>query len=544
MQIQSPSLSDILAAFGAMTPEEKQEIVAEAIKDNGHMKWLPSPGPQTQAYYSPADILLYGGAGGGGKSDMGLGLAFTAHKRSLILRRQYANLSALTERAIAINGTRTGFNGSPPPLLRTEDGRYIQFGANQHLGDEQAWQGHAFDYKYFDEACQFLEQQIRFHLGWLRSTEPGQRVRAVLGSNPPLDATGDWLIKMFRPWLDITHPKPAQPGELRWFVTAPDGSDLEVEGSGLVELDGRTLTPQSRSFIPAALRDNPYLINTGYQAQLDALPEPLRSAVRDGNFMAVRKDSEFQVIPTDWIVAAQARWQPDGWKDSLMTAMGFDPCGGGKDRAAIAYRHDAWYGPVETEQGETGDPTVGLAKLMRIRRDRAPVVVDVGGGYASGAKARFADNEVTHFDFNGASSSQVKTLDSHLPFANARAEVWWRFREALDPTQEGGSRIALPPDAELRSDLATPMILARALERRGQILIESKQDIRARLGRSPDKGDAVVMCWAYGNKAVARGDIRSRPMSTMSYNPNRSSRITRAHERAQRQFNGGGGEQG
>jgi hypothetical protein len=63
------------------------------------MKWIPNPGPQTDAYFCPADVLLYGGQGGGGKSDLGLGLAFTAHKRSLIMRRKYANL-ALTERAI------------------------------------------------------------------------------------------------------------------------------------------------------------------------------------------------------------------------------------------------------------------------------------------------------------------------------------------------------------------------------------------------------------------------------------------------------------
>jgi hypothetical protein len=62
----------------------------------------------------------------------------------------------------------------------------------------------------------------------------------------------------------------------------------------------------SRTFIPAALRDNPFLINTNYQANLDGLPEPLRSAVRDGNFMAARQDADFQVIPTQWLIEAQA----------------------------------------------------------------------------------------------------------------------------------------------------------------------------------------------------------------------------------------------
>ena len=78
----------------------------------------------------------------------------------------------------------------------------------------------------------------------------------------PIDADGDWIIGMFRPWLDITHPKLAKHGELRWFVTAPDGSDLEVDGPEPIEVGGRKLIPMSRTFIPAALKDNPFLIAT------------------------------------------------------------------------------------------------------------------------------------------------------------------------------------------------------------------------------------------------------------------------------------------
>jgi hypothetical protein len=50
----------------------------------------------------------------------------------------------------------------------------------------------------------------------------------------------------------------------------------------------------------------------------------------------------------------------------------------------------------------------------------------------------------------------------------------------------------------LAADLATPRISARALQTRGVILVESKEEIRERLGRSPDKGDAVVVCRQFG----------------------------------------------
>src|SRR3546814_20809212 len=98
----------------------------------------------------------------------------------------------------------------------------------------------------FDEACQFLEAVVRFLLGWNRAAEEvlgvasGQRVRAVLASNPPLSAQGQWVIGMFRPWLDVTHPRRAKHGELRWFIVDPAGKAMEVDGPGDIrELDGK-----------------------------------------------------------------------------------------------------------------------------------------------------------------------------------------------------------------------------------------------------------------------------------------------------------------
>lgn len=497
-------LDELTAAFTAIPPKE-QEIAYKAAKEivGGVPKWIPSPGPQTDAYFCRADILLYGGQGGGGKSDLGLGLAFTAHQRSLIVRRKYTNLGALTERAIEINGTRDGFNGSAPPLLRTADNRFIQFAGCQHLGDEQDWQGQPFDLKVFDEATQFLELMVRFHLGWIRTTDTKQRARALLATNPPVNADGDWIIGMFRPWLDVTHHKPAKPGELRWFVTAPDGTDLEVEDGRPIQLPGaeKPSLPTSRSFIPAKLSDNPYLAKTNYQAQLDGLPEPLRSAVRDGNFMAVRSDADFQVIPTAWIIAAQERWKPDGFKDFAMTAMAYDPAGGGKDAAELCWRHGGWYAPFVTAKGEeTADGSRSAGTIISHRRDAAPVIVDVGGGYGGQTTMRLKDNGVAHVGFNGANASKGTTKDGKLKFVNKRAEAWWRFREELDPDQQGGSAICLPPDPELRADLAAPTFEVTA---RG-IKLEAKDDLRERLGRSPGKGDAAVMCLSEGTAAVKR----------------------------------------
>lgn len=497
------NLDDVLSRLAGLSPADRAAVAKDALDATSSLKWLPNPGPQTEAYFCAADILLYGGQGGGGKSDLGLGLAFTQHQRSLILRRKYANLSGLTERALQIHGSRDGYNGSPPPLLRTKDSRYIQFAGNQYLGDEQDWQGIPFDLKVFDEATQFLEAQIRFHIGWMRSTVPGQRVRAVLATNPPLDADGDWVIGMFRPWLDVTHHNPARHGELRWYVTDPDGNDMEVDGPTPVSFQGYSdpAIPMSRTFIPAALKDNPFLINTGYQAKLDGLPEPYRSAVRDGNFMAARQDADFQVIPTQWIIEAQSRWRPEGWKGRHMSCMAFDPAGGGKDAAELGVRYGDWVGEIITEQGpETADGAAAAGTVTLHRRNACPVVVDTGGGYGGAVTMRLGENGVPLQKFNGANTTNGKTRDGSLSFANARAEALWRVREELDPDQDGGATLALPPDPELRSDLAAPTFKVTP---RG-ILIESKEDLRKRLGRSTGKGDVVMMLIGPGNYAAQK----------------------------------------
>ena len=112
----------------------------------------------------------------------------------------------------------------------------------------------------------------------------------------------------------------------------------------------------------------------------------------------------------------------------------------------------------------------------------------------------FKENGIPCAQFNGAAASKAKTKDGTLAFINKRAEAWWRFREELDPNQEGGSAVALPPDPKLTADLAAP---TWELTSRG-IKIESKDEIRARLGRSPDRGDAVVMAMSEGQLAAAR----------------------------------------
>jgi hypothetical protein len=498
-------LASLEAKFASMSPADLAQADKELLAATGDMRWIPNPGPQTEAYLSQADQMLYGGEPGGGKSDLVLGLAFNQHKRALIMRRQYTHLTAIIDRMIQLNGGRQGYNGSPPPSLKHARGT-IQLGAAQKIGDEQDFQGQARDLLAIDEATQFSEGQVRMLMGWVRSEDPKQRCRTVLATNPPLTSEGFWVIKMFAPWLDETYPNPARPGELRWVVTDEDG-DRWVDGPApVMVLKGgveKLVQPMSRTYIPSSVNDNPFYVKSGYQKQLDALPEHIR-AVLMGGFKASLQDGKNQIIPTAWLRAAQERWTAQRPEGVPMCALGVDVSGGGTDPMILSPRYDGWFAPLVEVPAKSipkgKESTFAFASILTNRRDNALVVLDMGGGWGSGCYQLLSEGNLPVYPYKGAEKSHAKTKDNQLGFFNVRSEALWRFREALDPDQPGGSPIALPPDQELIADLAAPCL---DMEFRGGIKAESKEDVCARLGRSTNKGDAAMMAWYKGPKAMS-----------------------------------------
>ena len=71
--------------------------------------WAPLPGPQTEAWLCLADELFYGGSAGGGKSDLIIGLALTAHQRSRIFRREGSQMQGIIDRSRESIGSRGSF---------------------------------------------------------------------------------------------------------------------------------------------------------------------------------------------------------------------------------------------------------------------------------------------------------------------------------------------------------------------------------------------------------------------------------------------------
>ncbi|MGH7095603.1 MAG: terminase [Stellaceae bacterium] len=478
--------TDLLDRLAALSPE--QTVALLAALDGPQLPFTPLPGPQAAAYDSLADELLYGGAAGGGKSLMLIGCAATRHTRSLILRRQSTELDGLAADLVQMLGAG-GFN--KVDREHTGGGRSIKLGGCREPDDWRAYAGRARDFMGFDEAGEFLEEQVASLLAWLRSTDPHQRCRAIFGSNPPRGAEGAWLLKWFAPWLDPAYPRPAKAGALRWFVRT-GGETRWVDGPGRYEFSGEHYTARSRTFIPARLADNPFLDRSDYRAGLENLPEPLRSQLLKGDFLAGREDDAWQLIPSDWIAAAQSRWEPG--IPGPMSALGCDVAQGGADQTTLAARHGRWFAPLKAVPGRTTPDGIAVASLVFAElRDNAVVVIDAGGGWGTDAYGHLVKHlpDGHAIGFLGINPSTARSRNG-IGFANKRAEAWWRFREALDP--QTGDSVALPPDPELAADLAASRwkLAARGIQ------VEQKDEIRKRLGRSPDRGDAVVMAWAYG----------------------------------------------
>lgn len=451
--------------------------------------WMPQAGQQTKGHDSQADILGYGGAAGGGKTDLAIGLALTQHQRAIIYRKEGTQLQGIYDRAEEIIGHREGFNSQDKKWRH--NGRIMEFGGLANPTDHKKFQGRAHDLKCFDEVTEIPEYMVRFLMGWLRSSDPDQRKRIVMTFNPPTSAEGRWVVAFFAPWLDPDHPNPALPGELRWFTTI-DGEDMELPSGDPIEVDGEMVQPLSRTFIPARVEDNIYYMESGYKAVLQAMPEPLRSQMLRGDFTAGLEDDPWQVIPTSWVEEAQARWEPLTERVP-MDSMGVDVARGGSDETVIAPRHGNWFAELEKYPGQaTPDgPTVAGLVIAR-RRDAAPIHIDVIGWGAS-AYDSLVENGCQVIPCNAAETAKTAagivelSKDGTLRFFNRRSMWWWRMREALDPAN--GELIALPPDRELLIQLTC----AKWSFGKQGVQVESKDEIKKRIQRSTDDADAVIM---------------------------------------------------
>jgi hypothetical protein len=257
-----------------------------------------------------------------------------------------------------------------------------------------------------------------------------------------------------------------------------------------------------------------------------------------GEFRAADEDS---VIPLGWVEAAIERWHE--WDAAGRPPMpgrrvlGVDVARAGGDSTVFAFRLGVVvskltaYDRQDTMQttarvqaalaasGDPGGPEeLGEPdqhqKLEQDEEQAAPVgwvpVVDsigVGGGVVD----RLRELGVPVLAYTGAAKTRRRTRDGEFGFANVRSAAYWNLRELLDPAF--GAEIMLPPDDLMISDLTTPTwdVITGVPPK---VQVEKKEDVVARLGRSPDRGDSIAMAFfaeslAYSNVLAPTNPGRS-----------------------------------
>jgi hypothetical protein len=524
------TLEAIEKKLRGMAPEKRAELV-EKVKPQLSRAWLPQPGPQMEAFRSQADELLYGGAAGGGKTDLLIGLATTQHQASTLFRRQSTDLDTLWERLTEVAG-KTGIaqTNSVKKNMRLNDGRRIYGGHLDAPGSEKGHQGNARDFYGFDEGAQLDEFKVNFVTQWLRAIDPKQRKRVVIATNPPMPEmkdgqltdvpVGDWLLRWFAPWLDDTFPDPAAQGELRWCYMKRAGDRLNsiwVEGPGHYDLvtgekvanvseadldAGRVAVARSRTFIRSLAKDNAFLRGTGYIERLAGQPEPFRSMLLTGDFTIKGEDHPMQVIPTAWVVAAQARWREREAERRRLRqlVLAGDIAQGGADTTVLAplLETDFFDELVVRPGRDTPNGESVAALVLGARKDNAYLVLDGTGSWAdSTALVLYRDHRIDADLVIASATTGEWTPTMTYKYGNIRAQMWWGFREALDPKSD--YEICLPPSSRLRAQLTAPVWGPK-----GKIMyVESKEELRKRLGSSTDEADAVLLAWLRRDTALS-----------------------------------------
>lgn len=254
----------------------------------------------------------------------------------------------------------------------------------------------------------------------------------------------------------------------------------------------------------------------------------------EGEFHASDEDS---VIPLAWVEAAVERWH--AWDQAGRPPLegrrytGVDVARSGSDSTILAHR----WGPavVELEAHDKEDTMRTTARVQAATGEAGEVIpvvdsIGVGGGVVD----RLRELGVPVLAYTGAAKTNGRTRDGEWGFVNVRSAAYWRMRELLDPAYD--PEIMLPPDDELLADLTAPM-WDTTTGVPPKIRVEPKEDLVKRMGRSPDRGDAVVM--AYSAEWMKASAVHSPARRGGA--PGGGQTAARAASRYARPLGGGGG---
>ena len=265
---------------------------------------------------------------------------------------------------------------------------------------------------------------------------------------------------------------------------------------------------------------NPFESNHFGNAFLDPGYEKVsidwRQALAEGRITQVfLNEARENMSELDWTIFYECKFPEGGAEDALIpkswieNAVNQANCGGdkkqsgldvarfGRDKSIYAHRKGGILNPLEEIQKLDTMEVVGWCrpKLVRDSPDVFGIdVVGIGSGVydrleeVQGDDEEWTETDLVPMNFGEAPIGE----EAKKKFHNLRAQVYWNLREWFKPDRDGHSLISIPDDPELKKQLGE--IRYRYSSER-KIKIEAKEDMKKRLGVSPDKADAVAMAY-------------------------------------------------
>lgn len=296
-------LTGDLNRFGFIGEEETDivELLYPSINlpHNGRDKkqandLAPQAGPQTMFMASSADIVIYGGAAGGGKT-YALLLEALRHKDvkgfgGVIFRHNYNQITAEgglwdASNKIFLQVPDAHPRKSPKLHWRFDGGSKLNFAHIERDEDLKSWQGTEIAYVGFDELTHFTKHQFLYMLSRNRTT-CGIRPYVRCTCNPDADS---WVADFIQWWIDqdTGYPIPARSCQIRWMCVLNDiihWADSPEELAEKYEVNVEDC--KSVTFIASRLEDNKVLMESdpGYIANLKAMTEVDMERLLKGNW--------------------------------------------------------------------------------------------------------------------------------------------------------------------------------------------------------------------------------------------------------------------
>lgn len=217
-----------------------------------------------------------------------------------------------------------------------------------------------------------------------------------------------------------------------------------------------------------------------------------------GKFPKVADDV---LIPEQWLELAHERWKQAGGREPVGSdtrILGVDVAGMGRDNTCFCERKGAWVAPLQTHNSGGAADHMGIAgKIAAYRRRQIGAYVSIDTiGEGAGVYSRCTELDrqpqyIVSCKYSEAAKTRggrdMADITGQYKFLNMRAYLFWCVRDWLNP--RNGTGAMLPPDTQLDEEATSIRYEFRS---DGRLFIEPKDDIKKRIGRSPDKFDALA----------------------------------------------------